>query len=124
MRAIKGRMAPHTSIRLAACAILASGFLLAGCLSNEGGDGGSADTAATPSRSPINCPRREADPLDATVLVGEPLASAQRVAKRHGCYVRVVKRNGKALAVTSDLVLNRINVVVDDGLVERIDDVY
>ena len=52
-------------------------------------------------------------------LEGLRMRAARRLADRHGCQVRVVRRNGRWLAVTEDYSPSRINVAVRDGRVKR-----
>jgi len=52
-------------------------------------------------------------------LEGRRTGAARRLAARHGCQVRVVRRDGRWLAVTEDYSPSRINVAVRDGRVKR-----
>lgn len=52
-------------------------------------------------------------------LEGLRTGAARRLAARHGCQVRVVRRNGRWLVVTEDYSPSRINVAVRDGRVKR-----
>jgi hypothetical protein len=58
--------------------------------------------------------------FDATSIVGETEDEATAAAEAEGCSIRVVERDGKALAVTEDFRPDRINVAVADGIVEEI----
>lgn len=58
--------------------------------------------------------------LDARVLIGLKLSRAEAVARRYRDEVRVVARNGKGLAITDDYLSNRIDVVLNDGLVTKL----
>ena len=58
--------------------------------------------------------------FDATSIVGETEEDAAAAAEAEGCSIRVVERDGRALAVTEDFRPDRINVVVTDGVVEKI----
>lgn len=64
------------------------------------------------------------DRFDAHRLVGKRIQRARRIARRHDCTVRVVKRDGEALDGTADYRNNRINVVVKDRRVKRIRGVF
>ena len=64
------------------------------------------------------------DRFDTARLVGRPLDRARRIARRHGCTVRVIKRDGKPRSGTDDFSRERANVVVRDGRVKRVDGVY
>jgi hypothetical protein len=50
--------------------------------------------------------------FNAKKLKGKRLEAARELALRHGCTVRVVRRNGRNLPVTADLKPNRINVAI------------
>ena len=54
---------------------------------------------------------------------GPTLRAAEQTAKRAGCSVRVVRRDGEDLIRTDDAVNDRINVEVEQDLVVRIVDV-
>ncbi len=45
-------------------------------------------------------------------ILGKRLPVARRIAKQHGCTVRVVNRNGNSLVVAGDLRTNRLNVYI------------
>jgi hypothetical protein len=49
---------------------------------------------------------------------------ARAIARRHGCIVRVVRRDGENLAVTDDFRTDRINVAVRNGRVVRATGVF
>lgn len=70
------------------------------------------------------CPRKSADSFDSRQLIGKSLERSHAIAKRNDCIIRVVKRDGEELDITDDLRFNRINVVLVDGHVVRIDGVY
>lgn len=50
--------------------------------------------------------------FNAKKLKGKRLVVARELALRHGCPVRVVRRNGRDLPVTADLKPNRVNVAI------------
>jgi hypothetical protein len=50
-------------------------------------------------------------------LIGLQLEDARELATRSRCSLRVVRRDGKALAITADLCTNRINVETEDDIV-------
>ena len=58
--------------------------------------------------------------FDATSIVGKSESAATRAAEEQGCSVRVVERDGRALAVTEDVRPDRINVAVEDETVIEI----
>lgn len=70
------------------------------------------------------CPRRSDDGFKTFRLVGKTEERGDVIARRHDCSVRVVKRDGEALGLTDDLMYDRVNVVVVDGRITRIDGVY
>jgi hypothetical protein len=81
--------------------------------------------------SEFECPSatgpREApagEQFDAKRLVGKSVGRARKVAARHGCELRVVKRDGEWLPGTDDFRTDRINVVVVEKHIKRIDGVY
>jgi hypothetical protein len=74
-------------------------------------------------RCPTNeIPRATArdERFDATRLVGKTIKRARRLARRHDCSVRVVKRNGELLIVSQDFDPYRINVAVVDHDVKQV----
>ena len=52
-------------------------------------------------------------------LVGLHMDDARALATRSGCHLRVVKRDGKGLIVTTELDPKRINVSIDGDIVVR-----
>jgi hypothetical protein len=78
--------------------------------------------AEAPERA-HHCPRGERG-FDANRIEGERTRTAKRIASRHDCTIRVVKRDGVEYAVTDDFVTNRINVVVRDRHVVRVTGVH
>jgi hypothetical protein len=64
------------------------------------------------------------NPLDVDRLEGKRMGRARRLAARHDCTVRVVKRDGVPLVVTEDYRPDRINVVVRDNRVVRVRGVF
>jgi hypothetical protein len=79
--------------------------------------------AAGASERPQYCPRGEPG-FDANRIEGERTRRARRVAARHDCTIRVVKRDGVWYPGTDDFVTNRINVVVRDRHVVRVTGVH
>jgi hypothetical protein len=57
-------------------------------------------------------------------LVGFTEAEAQRVAEQSGWTIRVIERDGVAVAATADRVGDRINVAVQDGIVITVSGFY
>ena len=96
--------------------------------------GGAGDVAGEqPAARPIprpdasgapQMPVRGAEPVDARRLVGKRMSRARRIAARHDCELRVVRRNGQWLPVTDDYRWNRANVAVRDHRVRRVLGVY
>jgi hypothetical protein len=82
-----------------------------------------AGGVAGASERPQHCPRGEPG-FDANRIEGERTRRARRIAARHACTIRVVKRDGVEYAVTDDFVTNRINVVVRDRHVVRVTGVH
>lgn len=70
------------------------------------------------------CPKRAEDPILVSRLVDKRVRVARRMARRHDCVVRVVRRNGEWLAVTDDYRTDRVNVIVRDRRIKRIHGVY
>ena len=62
--------------------------------------------------------------LDTKRLEGKLLRNARAIARRHDCEVRIVKRDGDWLVVTTDYQLDRINVAVRGDRVKRSFGVY
>jgi hypothetical protein len=86
-----------------------------------------------PAERPLLCPDvsgeprtpgRAAEPIDARKLVGKRMPRARRMAARHDCELRVVRRNGEWLIVTDDYRRDRANVAVRDRRVKRVLGVY
>lgn len=81
---------------------------------------------AIPARpgKPLFCPPSVAGSpsgdWNAKRIIGQPLARAERMARAHGCAVRVVLIDGMGIGGTADLRYERINVVVRFGKVTRI----
>jgi hypothetical protein len=88
------------------------------------GSGGIPDLPDNDDPSAVQCTGAPEQVFDATAIVGRPLDEATRAARAAGCDVRVVIEDGEALAVTDDFRPDRINVVVADGTVERIEGLY
>jgi hypothetical protein len=70
------------------------------------------------------CPRGDETGLRARVLRDKRLPFARRIARRHDCSVRVVRRNGEWLAITADFSWSRVNVAVRDRKVTGINGVF
>ena len=71
------------------------------------------------------CPKRSgAAGYDADRLEDRRLKRARRIAHKHDCTVRVVRRDGEHLPVTDDLRPNRINVAVKRGRIRRVIGVF
>ena len=70
------------------------------------------------------CPRGDHEGYEARRLKGKTTKRARKVARRHDCFIRVVKRNGEYLAVTDDFVVNRINVGVRRHVVKSVHGVH
>ncbi len=72
-------------------------------------------------KQPIFCPGRPGVPrFDARDLLGKRLRTAEGVARRKGCTVQVVERDGRFISVLQDGRVNRINVGVEHGRVTNI----
>jgi hypothetical protein len=91
-----------------------------------------AGSAAAPvSAAPVpgdryECPRplepskAEPDGFDTRRLEGKLLPRARRIARRHGCEIRVVERDGEPIPGTADYQPDRINVAVERRRVTRV----
>lgn len=53
-------------------------------------------------------------------LVGQPLEVVEQAVKSDGKYVRVIQEDGVHRALTEDYNVNRLNVVVNHGIVTSI----
>lgn len=89
-----------------------------------GSGSGIPDLPDNDDPSAIQCTGPPQEVFDATAVVGEPLDEATKAARAAGCDVRVVIEDGEPLAVTDDFRPDRVNVVVTDGAVERIEGLY
>ena len=109
----------------AAMALLA-GVLMAAPVIATGDTGGipTDDPKRGASGEGQRCPRGDHEGYQARRLKGKTTKRARRAARRHECFMRVVKRNGKYLAVTEDFVVNRINVGVRQHIVKSIHGVH
>jgi hypothetical protein len=87
---------------------------------------GSGSASPTPAAAdPIYCPRDDReDRFNANRIEGKRVKRGRRIARRHDCVVRVVRRNGKDLAGTDDLRYDRINVAVRDRRIKRVVGVF
>jgi hypothetical protein len=71
------------------------------------------------------CPKGSgAAGYDADRLEDRRLKRARRIAHKHDCTVRVVKRDGEHLPVTDDLRPNRINVAGERSRIRRVIGVF
>ena len=77
----------------------------------------------SPLYQPAEDPRSTASSLDARELLGLTVRAAERRAKRGDCSVRIVRRDGRDLIRTDDIVASRINVEVESGFVVNIEGV-
>ena len=90
---------------------------LAGC--------GTAEPSARPPKragKPIHCPSNvpQAKALDARTVVGLAEHRAAAMARRTGCTMVAVARDGERFALTANLDRTRLQVEVNDGVVTRI----
>jgi hypothetical protein len=76
------------------------------------------------------CPAQKAQAVlgrfNAGELVGKSLAEARKVALDHTCDIRVVGTDRdyrRPRLITADLVLNRINVIVEDNRITSISEI-
>ncbi len=77
---------------------------------------------------PVWCPRRiggssspEGKGFDVRSLLGELEQAAASMTIGSGCSWQVVERNGHGFNVTADLVFNRVDATVKDGVVIGVD---
>lgn len=99
------------------CVLL--GLTLAACGSQE--DSSHADLLCPAQKAPAVLGR-----FDARELVGKSLAEARRVALEHTCDIRIVggdRDYRKPRLITADLVLNRINVIVEGGRITGVSEI-
>ena len=62
--------------------------------------------------------------FDAREVIGREQVEAEALARRHGCRMRVLQRDGEFLDRNSDFKSWRINVAVADGVVVAVLGVY
>lgn len=86
----------------------------------DAGGGSIPDLPRNEDPAAVRCTGPPRGTFDATEIVGESLAEAERAAQREGCSVREVQRDGEGLAVTDDYRPDRVNVATEDGEVTRI----
>jgi hypothetical protein len=77
-----------------------------------------------PPSGPRYCPTEGAKRLDTYRLEGKKLGKAKRLAKRHQCTVRVLRRDGEWLFYTLDLRQDRVNIAIDGRRVVEVFGVY
>lgn len=84
--------------------------------------GGSVTSANGGGRH--DCPEKpnlkRTGPFNADRVVGHSVKRAESIAERHGCSIRVVKRNGEFLNIDDDYRNNRINVAVRERRIKRV----
>jgi|GEM_PF-275341 len=80
------------------------------------------EPAVDPAVDPADTPAAD-QAVAAAELVGLDEVAAAEVAKGSGWELRVVERDGEALARTDDLRSDRVNVVVTDGVVTAVESV-
>lgn len=68
------------------------------------------------ARRPLACPPNEAR-LNARSLLGLGVDATRRRVEGYGCTARVVILNGRGLAIFDDLRTNRVDLVVNHGIV-------
>jgi hypothetical protein len=98
-------------------AVLALLLPLAGC----GAEAGRSAEQGPPGR-PVRCPGNvpAARALDARTVVGLPERRAAAKARRAGCHMVAVVRDGEHLSIIADVDLRRLQVEVRSGTVTRI----
>jgi hypothetical protein len=74
-------------------------------------------TKLTLRTSPSEPNRPASGSFDTRSLLGQTVAHAAADARPHGCSLRVVKRDGRDLTITSDARANRVDAVVSHGIV-------
>ena len=75
-------------------------------------------------RGPRFCPTKGAERFDTHRLEGRTFEKARRMASRHACDVRVLKRGGTWLFYTFDERQDRVNVALAHGRVVEVFGVY
>ena len=80
----------------------------------------SPEASAKGPPAPRYCPKGDESGYDATDLVGRTVRVAKIRAEEEDCSLRVVKRNGKWLAVSDDVDYKRINVATENARVKRV----
>jgi hypothetical protein len=75
---------------------------------------------STPTTSPLEAEPVEVQPEQAARLVGLTEADAGAAAAERGWTFRVVERDGESFAATDDFRTDRVNVVVDGGVVTSV----
>lgn len=101
------------------CALLVAAMWVSACGSQE--DAVKADLLCPAQKAPALLGR-----FDARELVGKTLAEARRAALNHTCDIRVVGTDRdyrRPRLITANLVLNRINVIVEDGRITSISEI-
>lgn len=126
---VRGRPCFNGIALLAAAALASTAGTLA--CDASGTPASSTNNAAVLAGKPIRCPNTKISPgadtskqFDTRKLSGKPLIRARMIARGHNCHIRVVKRDGEWQDVADDLRPRRINVVIVDDRVTKIDGVY
>jgi hypothetical protein len=84
-------------------------------------------TGRQPRKGPIWCRGLGSDGglsgrrFDARLLLALRVAAAGHRAQGHGCTTRIVMVNGHGRAITDDLRVNRVNLVISSGFVTGVD---
>lgn len=72
------------------------------------------------SPPPNACPEGSTSAINSKRLVGKRVRRARELARKYGCTVRVVRRNGQDLPVTKDFSTARANVAMRRGRVVKV----
>ena len=89
-----------------------------------GGDVSQVVGLKSSRRQPLRCPGEVGVAVRAAEIRGLDIDEATALAKRRGCALRVVRIDGVAQAVTDDLSLDRVNVIVRASSVVGVDGIY
>jgi hypothetical protein len=96
--------------------MIAMSLVLAGC-----GDNKPAPKVAVPT-TVVQCPKgsTSSNGFNASTLVGKTFKEAQGTASKYDCTVRPVEVDGEPKAVTMDYSESRINVILKDDVITKV----
>lgn len=116
-------MKTFSLLKTSSCVGAAAMVALTGCSAGPTNERPPEQSTPPPSvEEVLFCPQEEQN-FNALTLEGLSLQAAEDAARRYGCTVRTVQRDGERLAVTKDYLTNRVNVVTVDNKITRVESI-